>query len=235
MIENKTLEFIEIFKQIEEYLKLIATNGEYKKFSELVRVAKSKSSIVAKYEYELHQYGQLRNAISHTSNENTKYLATPHNDSIVELRNILSKLKQPKIISDYDKKIENVISLDVTEQILKAVQLMSNYEISQLVVTKNGKLFDVLTAQTIVRFLGASKDSNLNFQLGNSLVYKEPSEKYVVMKLTDTFIDAVSEFSKSHSSGETLSAIVITENGEKNSRPLNVLTAFDLPSLFIQI
>lgn len=64
------------------------------------------------------------------------------------------------------------------------------------------------------------------------LGYAEESDNFVLLKPSNTVVDAIEVFASSEQKGMRLDAILITQDGSKNHLPSGIITLSDIPRLY---
>lgn len=232
--------FLTSFNNIEAFLKdKYGKSNEYETFSSLLVRGSEKSLLIRSNEKRLKKLADLRNAIAHTSRDEVEVLAIPHQKTLENIQDIERKILNPKKVQDFKKKFESVIVVDLNDTLQVAVDLMSKKEVSQLVVESDGKFINVLSSQSIARWLGATQQDFVQdlmlSKVDEILKFREQSEKFELVARSTTYIDVIGIFDKASREGKTISAVLVSENGKMTDKILNVVTSFDLPDFYKEI
>jgi uncharacterized protein YutE (UPF0331/DUF86 family) len=96
--KSNSIEFLEIYNDIDKYMRKLLNLDDYVGHTELVQKMASRNKIFSKYKDDLIQFAKLRNAIVH--NPDKKYaepIAEPHDFILNKYRNIRNKVKNPPL------------------------------------------------------------------------------------------------------------------------------------------
>ena len=152
--------FINAYNSIDYAIRIQHNFKRSMSFSEVVRKSVPINFIVRKYEDDLVDFGRLRNAIIHNSNEQF-VIAEPHDDVVEKIEHIAQLLTTPP------KAINAIIDRDVlcvqNDVSLKdVIKLIATSEFSNIPVFKNGGLIGVANGQRILDVLGRQIVKNKN-------------------------------------------------------------------------
>lgn len=95
-------------------------------------------------------------------------------------------------------------------------------------------LVDVLTTETIVRWIAASTSTealDLERPVREVLRAVEDPDHFLVLPNDATTSEAIEVFREFERQGKYLDALVITESGRLDELPLHIATLFDMPKL----
>jgi len=106
---------------------------------------------------------------------------------------------------------------------------------SQLPIRSDGKVFALLTSETVVRWLASELHNDLislsETKIEVVLPHTEDQEHYCFLSRRATLQDALSRFEDFTSRGKDLDAVLITENGRPDQNLVGILTVYDLPEI----
>jgi len=237
---NRSERFLKIFREIERILKRLsgssqrATAGQALK--ELLKKrredkgAEAFISIVRHFADDLQALVDLRNAIVH----NTEGLLGEPTDKAIELaEKILNHLKNPPTVQKFMNR--GVYFVEGRDPLGKVLEIMYEKEYSQVPVLENGQLEDLLTTNTVARWLAVqAKQGEVkvdDVQVKDVLKFREESEKWDVISQGTNLFEVLERFEKFR----TLVALVITQNGQKTEKPLGIVTPWDLTEIYREV
>jgi predicted transcriptional regulator len=172
----------------------------------------------------------MRNIEAH--NQNSDDYVKIDKKSFDLLNDIIKILEKPLV--SYDVATKNVTNRDLKDNVLEAVEVMRKNKFSYLPINDKGRFFGVFSAEvlfnyfydtgetfldntitfkTLEDYLTISKHVNENFSF--------KSRKYLVSKIED-------EFMSSYKDNKSLSAVFVTENGNKEEKIIGIITAWDV-------
>lgn len=224
--------FLDAYNAIDKLMRARTGVGREIGFSGVVEIAATSNPAVGRFATDLREYGDLRNAIVHESLDGQP-IAEPHPATVSKLEAILEKLRDPPKLSPLFNVA--VVSCEVAEPVGRAARAMLEGSFSQLPVYDDGAFRELLTAETIARWLGdklaGGDEYVLEEPIGDVLAYTEDSEHFVFVSRKATVFDALDHFDSFGRRGKYLDAILITHSGAQNERLLGIITTYDIPRL----
>jgi predicted transcriptional regulator len=228
--------FLKAFSEIEKHLKRKCGIDQYIAFYQLVTEASKKMPEARKYQDDLKEYGDLRNAIVH-ERAGGYVIAEPNDfavDAIEKIKTIISK--PPRVIPLFQRE---VMCFDINDSIGHAVRDMAEKLFSQIPISSNGKFKALLSTNTVSRWLGFNfKDDVFSLtetKIGEVLKFAEDYETYRFINRTTSLFDVLEYFDSAERQGNLLDALLITDDGNKNKKIIGIITITDFPSLLRQI
>ncbi|MDD4815597.1 MAG: CBS domain-containing protein [Clostridia bacterium] len=198
-------------------------------FSDMIRKAVVVNFIVRKYEDELIDYGRLRNAIIHKSNDEF-LIAEPHKDVVEQFEKIAELISAPPKVFD-TVCTKNVLTVQFDTSIKDVIKLIYQSTFSNLPIYKNGGLIGVANGQKILNVLGQKIAEKVNIEdfLCNTkiedLVQNFVDIKYFeVVPINITIEEALDMFYKNRK----LLIIILTKTGSMEEPPIGILTPTDI-------
>ncbi len=92
--------FIIAFNRIEKSMEKISGLSGYMPFSRLIDKSKHLNAVIRKFEPDLREYGDLRNAIVHNRTDIEYAIAEPHEDIVELIEYIDRELSKPVTVGD---------------------------------------------------------------------------------------------------------------------------------------
>ena len=233
--ENKTKtnaqRFIDAYNQIDYGLRVQHDFKRSMNFSDMIRKAVVVNYIIRKYEDDLIDYGRLRNAIIHRSNDEF-IIAEPHDDVVEKIERIAKLVcTPPKALDTVCTK--DVLSVDYDVSIIEVIKLIKKSNFSNLPVYKQGALIGVANGQKILNYLGEFLLTHKNEELIEFLT-TTTIEKAIVNTDTINYFEVVDSqitieqvldlFQKNRK----LLAVIITKTGQTKEIPLGIITSSDV-------
>lgn len=217
--------FLDAYNNIDYALKTRYNLNRSMGFSELIRKSVPVNYVVRKYEDELVDYGRLRNAIIHNSNEDY-IIAEPHDAVVEKIEHIDKLLSTPPLALESVAQREVVVTY-AGKSMRDVILQISSSGFSNIPVYRDKILLGVANGQKILHSLGqyllaggSEKTFLDNVQIEDMLSSLENSNYYCVKKADCTIEEALSEFDNNHK----LLAILFTKNGEPTELPLGIMT-----------
>ena len=225
--------FLDAFNTIERYVRRTIEVGQSEPFVSGVHRASRTDSKVRHYRETLLEFAQLRNAIVHGP-RGERVLAEPNDSVVMEIERIANLLTAPPSIADFMTK--EVITIQGSEELARAVLVFREESFSQIPVYAGHRFTGLLTTTAVVRWLGKQLQ-NGSFSLGSVTVREilESAGKesgFSFMPETATAFDVIAVFERSHRRGERLRAVLVTDDGGRDSPLLGILTLWDLQAAY---
>lgn len=217
--------FINAYNQIDNGLRSIHNFKRSSSFSDLVRKAVTENHVVRKYEDDLIDYGRLRNAIIHRSNEDY-VIAEPHEDVVLKIEKIARLITTPpNALTTVCK--ESVLTVEYNVTLENVARLMAQFSYSNLPVYKDGSLIGIANGQKLFEQIGKQLEKKKDIdtflkttQVQELLNMKGPYIQYEVMPAASTVEEVLGLFN----SNPKLLAVLITKNGTMSEPPLGIIT-----------
>lgn len=228
MSDNAT-RFLKAYNNLDYALRTQYNFKRSMAFSDVIRRSVVLNSVVRKYEDLLIDYGRLRNAIIHSGNE-TEVIAEPHLNVVEKLEKIAKLIcTPPRVLETVCKK--DVLCIPSTETLKKTIMLISSSGYSNLPVYENNELIGVANGQKLINNIGKVLANDydigqyleqttikevISFNVGE-LYYAIQSEELTLEKALDMFYR-----------NRKLLVILITKHGERNEKPLGIVSVADV-------
>lgn len=225
--------FLDAFANIEQILEDKSGTVRHKPFYQLVDEVSRIDPFVHDIAVELKEYGDLRNAIVH-ERINDEPIAEPHPEIVARIEKIRDLLQQPPKVED--EFLRPVITCKPTDRIDYAAGLMYKHAFSKIPIYDGTRFVGLLTAEAVTHWLGA------NLAAGNNCLHNETVStvlEYVRENVSFHFVsrkctvfEVMRLFEEASHRGHRLQAVLITHDGRESSKPLGIITAFDLPKIY---
>ena len=222
--------FIVSYNRIEKLLAEKVDENGYFPFYRLIDKVKITNSVVRKYEDDLREFGDLRNAIVHNRTGIDYVIAEPHDETVELIEQIEQKLSNPLSVGAlFGCKVHTLQSED---PLTSALKLMSDNKFSQVPIYQNGKFQGLITAAGITYWLaGQSTDDTIPREiptLSDVYNYEKRKESFEFVERDLSVYEAEDYFKRAISRGTRLEALLITENAHTDGELIGIITPFDL-------
>lgn len=221
--------FLAAFNEIEKTLKTSLPNTHgYRPFASMISDLKRTNAVVRKYETDLREFADLRNAIVHERTDPNYVIAEPHESTVRKIQFILGELTNPERI--YPKFRRSVETLSLETSVGQALSLIRDFAYSQFPVYDNGTCIGLITDNGITRWLAHHVEEDLislsESTISEVLELEENTQRFKFMNIHMTVYDAKEVFNTP--SDLPLSAILITQNGRAQESLLGIITPWDI-------
>lgn len=217
------------FNRVHKALSKMVKNVNGDIFSQLVAHGAKRHAIIRSYKDELFQFAKLRNAIVHEKLRADFYIAEPHQEVVERIEEIAALLEKP--VTALSISSRPVIYFNFHSSIKDVILAIHNNSYTKFPIYKDGTCIGILTSGAIMKWM-AKQLSNDSIDLSNIRVGEViPYETKHLIEFVDHNCDifAVEEkFEKRHAHGKKLEAVIITETGQIDEKPLGIITSWDL-------
>lgn len=230
---NRSVPFLAAFNNIESHLRSVLGAKRSDSFWWMVDRARDRHMLSARQAEVLKDYGNLRNAISHGRYNDGEPIAEPHPQVVKEIQNLENLLTNPPAAIDIlgQHSVETLSSADTISQ---ALELIRTKKYSQIPIYDSGKFTALLTTNVITHWVAADLADNnkLDAQtIEEVLKFGEPMDRAVFIPRTAGAQEALDAATEPGKDGVHPFAVILTENGKPNEKPLRIITLTDLGEL----
>ena len=191
-------------------------------FSDAVRRAVTRSSVVRKYEDDLLDYARLRNAIVHNSNTDM-VIAEPHISVVENIEHIERLLLRPPLAVGTVAK--PAVTVEATVTLRKVMELMAKSGYSNVPVMRADEIIGVVNHKAIVESL--AKVKNVDAFLETTAVeniLSNVTRHFCVLPDTATVDEVLMSFTENRK----LQIVLLTPHGDYATPIRGVVTTGDL-------
>lgn len=222
--------FIVAYNRIEKILIEKADGSEYSPFYRLIDKVKIRNSVVRKYEDDLRELGDLRNAIVHNRTDIDYVIAEPHDEIVERIELIEQKLSNPLTVGAlFGCKVH---TLQAEDSLTAALKLMSDSRFTQVPIYQNGKFEGLITAADITYWLaGHSTEDDIPREmptLSDVYNYENRKESFEFVDKDLSVYEAEDYFKRAITRGVRLEALLITDNAHSDGKLIGIIRPFDL-------
>ncbi len=220
--------FIKAYNTIDLALRMQGDMKRSISYTEAVRRAARTNSIVRKYEEVLVDYGRLRNAIVHSSNEDVA-IAEPYVEVVEEYEKIAKLITTPPLAVE-TVCVKDVKCVDFSVSLRDVLSYMYKTGFSNLPVYKDGMLVGVANCNRIGKTIGQKiyEKVDINDYLDTPIVdvVKEfAHDGFYTIVNKDVALDMVLNL---FTENRKLSIVLITPTGSLLEPPIGVITVADI-------
>lgn len=217
--------FIGLYNQLADHLIELTGANEFERFYRLIDMAAEKNAAVKHHAQQLKKYGDFRNVIEH----NNEFFDEPGDATLARFQTLTKNILSPEpLLPTFQK---NVHCFSPNEPLGSALGYMRTNDYSQVVVHTGEKLA-LLTLEGIARWLAQSSEDEtvlLKRYLIEHVLMNEHEGGFGVLGRNHSVYDAKDAFSRPIGSGKTrLHAVIITQNGKLEEKPLGIVTPWDI-------
>ena len=217
--------FIELYNQLADHLIKLTGSNEFERFYHLIDMAAEKNTAVKLHAQQLKKYGDFRNVIEH----NNEFFDEPSEGTLARFQALAKNILSPEPLLPAFQK--DVHCFAPNDQLSSALSYMRTSDYSQVVIYGNQKL-SLLTLEGIARWLAQSSEDDtllLKKCVVADVLKSEHEGGFGVMGRNHSIYDAKDAFARPLGSGKTrLHAVIITQNGKVEEKPLGIVTPWDI-------
>lgn len=234
MTENRAIAFLAAFNDIETHLRETLDAKKSDSFRWMVDQAKRRHLVSERHGDDLKEFAELRNAISHGQyTTDFRPIAEPLPETVAEIEHIRDLLRDPPtalgVLGQHE--VQVFAPGDDIRQVLRVVRTTT---ISQFPIYDQARYVDLLTTNTIARWVAADLDDNEHLDartVAEVLRFAEGSDRAVFLPREATAQHAFDALTTPAKDGSLPRAAVITEHGKVHQRPLRIIGGADLALL----
>ena len=221
--------FIKAYNSIDYAIRVQHNFKRSMSFSEAVRKAVPLNYLVRKYEDDLVDFGRLRNAIIHSSNDEY-VIAEPHDDVVEKIEHIAALITTPPKAIDaiVDR---NVLCVQNDVTLRDVIRLIATSNYSNIPVFKDGGLIGVANGQRILDAIGRQIEKNNSVEeyintttIEQVILNAAPYKSYDIVSKDATIEEVLNLFNRNRK----LLSVLITKGGTINETPIGIITTADV-------
>lgn len=230
MVARNSDRFIVSYNRIDQLMKDLIGTNEHMAFFRLIDFAKKKNAIIRRYEADLREYGDLRNAIIHHRTSLEFAIAEPHDEVVAKMEEIEGALVKPITVAQMFR--TNVTIFQETDSLSYALKTIKDKKYNQFPVYK-GKTFKGLITPVGITMWMASKVDSDSFSrkrtmLSEILAHESNRANHRFIQSGASVFEAVEIFKSSVIRGRRLEALLITEDGKTSDKLIGIVTPMSL-------
>lgn len=230
-MDNQNSErFLLAFNKIEKLMKSLIERKDHISFFKAIDLSKKEHATIRKYEDELREFADLRNAIVHHRTETEYVIAEPHKEIVELIEHIETLLSQPVTVGT--RFVGQVHVFDAEDSLKKVLREVRDKSFKHIPVYKNGAFIGLLTANGIMRWLAATVEEETISReittMDDILKYEKAGNTYRFIASNTSVYEAEEIFKDSVLSGQKIEALLITRYGKPDERLTGIITPMDL-------
>lgn len=226
--------FLIAFSSIEGEMNRRVKSDHYISYSELVRRMSNMDRNYHRFQRYLEEFGDLRNAIVHERIDG-EVVAEPHLKEVESIEHIAQLLTEPERVKPtYLSEVEFCLDTDSLTNVLN-ILLPKHY--SKLPVYTKEMLFKGLITtdainEYLVKNIAKIQGKLPDMTISELLLQDEKKRTVEFIPTHTTLLSVVIMFEQSLTAGKRLNALIITQDGASNQKPLGIISVSDLPRIY---
>jgi predicted transcriptional regulator len=234
-MDHMTETFLEHFNRLESALKTKLKKNNHVPYSVLVHEASLKDVFIKKHKSMLNSLGDLRNVLVH--GEGNDIIAIPSEAAVSTLIAIVEKYASPTPL--YNMINHKVVRTQSDRSLADALILMRKHDYTKIPVYNGHTYIGLLSGNIVARWManhieesGEIKESLKDVTLETLLTLYEKTDTVVFIPKDMDIYDFIRLSRKQKSK---LSLYIMTQTGDRNEKPLGIITAYDYPRLLHEL
>lgn len=215
--------YLNAYASIEKSLNEINGSKKYIPFSQLLASTAKQNKLVERHYADLKEYNELRNAIVHHRDEEMEIIAEPSDATVKNIEHIAEVLKSGKYALNYASK--DVVTISNEATILEAFNQMKEAHLSKIPVYRNKEFLTLVTMEEIAKW---GLNHEFHDQNIMEVIEGNKAERVVFIHAKSSIHDVICLFENSIKNKEKTPFIIITEKGNKQEKPLGIISSYDL-------
>lgn len=230
MDKQNSERFLIAFNKIEKIMNGMVDQNGHISFFKAIELSKKEHAAIRKYEDELREFGDLRNAIVHHRTEVEYVIAEPHTEIVELIEHIEKLLSKPVTVgTSFAREVHTFQSNDTLSEVLRKVR---DKKFKHIPIYEKDEFMGLLTASGIMRWLAATVEEETISReittMDDMLKYERNGNTYRFIASNTSVYEAEEIFKNSVLSGHKLEALLITRNGRKDETLTGIITPIDL-------
>jgi len=227
--------FLSLYQEIEEYFQRELEANHHLRFYAMVDQMKKRNAAVRRYEFDLREFSDLRNAITHGNMGKDVAIAEPHDKVVEQLKLIKEQIMAaPPITSVVNHQVRIV---DGDMKLSAALGIMNDHGYGQLPVYDGDRYKGIFNGEILMRWLRGHAESSVlemdRVTLEEIIESDRDQGHQVIFKPRSSSVFEIQETVEHYTDKQyRLQAIIVTENGLPTEKPLTIITSADLPLIF---
>jgi CBS domain-containing protein len=223
--------FLAAYARIEQVLqRRVETSRGKESFRRLVDIASKREAVVRRFQNDLSEFAELRNAIVHERISPDYLIAVPLPETVESIEKIADLITDPPRV--YPRFAGKVVKFQVTDPLGDVLSVIDETGYSQFPVYSDGVYSGLLTDGAVARFLSAAAlgKSRLGNEttVGEAMSYEKNIWRARFIARYASVFDAEELFKSSNNGRWRVSALLITENGDPQQALLGIITPYDI-------
>ena len=226
-IQSNATRFIHAYNRLDKGIRDLYNLKPALSFSDVIRKSATVNFVIKKHEDDLIDYGRLRNAIVHRSNDET--IAEPHDDVVEKMELIVRLVTTPPMVMQTAVN-RSVFMAQGDVKLGTVISEMQKSGFSNIPVYLHDTLVGVINRKMIVDTIGEAvangKDLKklMNAKVVESLPVLDTNNHYEVVSEKITIDNVLYMFQQNRK----LSTIIITKGGTYKELPIGIVCNADI-------
>ncbi|MCT2536354.1 CBS domain-containing protein [Aquibacillus koreensis] len=227
---EKVERFEAAFNRIHKKLTALSKEkSDYISYGDILHLSRKTHNVVRNNYDTLKQFGRLRNAIVHRKIREDYYIAEPHEDIVKEIEKLSELIHEPPLALSIAS--QPVISFSPSTSLNVILEVIREKGYSQFPIYDETGFKGLLTAGGISKWLSyqlADQSISLKELTAADILQHEKDHNVAILNRKSSIYDLEAVFEDCFDKNMKLEAIIITQTGAKNQKPIGIVTSWDL-------
>lgn len=235
MTRNLSEEFIDVYNQLDNYMRKVLHVEVYVEHSTLLRRMSEQSRIFADYYSDLKMFSELRNMIVHNPyRRDADPYIEPHKFVVDRYKEIINMVMHPPKALTIAVPGNVIYTAKLSSSVQEIMKVMIDKNYTHIPIVDNDKIIGVFSENTLLSFMVATKDCIITADatiadFADFLAFNEHMNEYFEFVPRNALVtDAEEVFDTGLKKGKRVAVVYITERGQAGERLLGMLTPWDL-------
>lgn len=222
--------FLASYNRIDRALREFVGASQKETFSKVLKLSKQKSAIVRRYQTDLRELADLRNAIVHESTDSSYVIAEPHESTVRKIERIEKEILEPEMV--FPKFNTEVTTFHLNDSLADVLREVNMKAYSQFPLYNKEEFKGLLSENGITNWLSKNVDEDIlslfETTLSDVLYHQEDQSNYTFINRNMSIYKAKEIFKEKFDNGIELDALLITQNGLAKEKLLGIMTRWDI-------
>lgn len=237
---DKEKEFLKVFNDLEQYLRVTYSKGDYSYtgfVTKLYQIKKSRENYIINnnQNFELiKQAAQMRNIISHNND-----VLVPSDNFLNDFKTVVQKITRPLTVRQIMTRYDDLKTCRLTDTIGDVVDLLKTSGFSTIPVIEKGELIGIFTEKSLYDYFSLRQAKTIT----KAMLMKDiieaidlnnhPRKYYDFISVSTNIYDAYAMFNKDIKQRREMLLLLVTENGKEGEHLLGIVALRDLENHLI--
>ena len=237
---EKEKKFLRLFNDLENYLRITYSRGDYSYtgfITRLYQIKKSKENMIINNNnnFELiKQAAQMRNIIAHNND-----ILVPSDKFLEKFEKVVNKITKPLTVRDIMTRYSDLKTISLNTTIGDCVDLLKRSGFSTLPVIDKDNLLGIFTEKSLYDYMSLNRSKNVDKSMKIKDIIEaidlnnHPRKYYDFIGVNTNIYDAYQMFDKDIKQRREMLLLLVTENGKVTESLLGIVALRDLENHLI--
>jgi len=235
MKKNLSEKFLQIYNEIDDYMRKQLKVEQYMDHGMLLRQMADKNRVFSEYYRDLKTFADIRNLLVHNPYKaSADPILIPHEYIVNKYEEIKNQVLHPKKALSIAVPRSAIYTTTLEDNALDVMQTMNDKVYTHVPVIENNKMVGVFSENTILSYLSHHKEALIfkDMKIKEFAEFipleKHLSESFEFVDRNALLIDVEELFRKGLVNRKRIGMVFITNSGKKDEELLGLLTSWDI-------